>query len=501
MSEPEWSLITLLDDAVSAWGARPFLQYRDHRLTFQEARRDAARIAALLADQGVEPGDRILIALADPMTAIVTLLGALRVGAVCTLADPAAPHFAAENVLSDLTPFAVMADEESPYATCPNAAERARESKSPAGAALIIYTSGSTGRPKGIVASHRNVGFAATAIQERLALRPTDRVACLLPLTFDYGLYQVFLALVSGCAVIFGSPADLGASLLSFLVRERINVLPSVPTLSRMVLSLAERRGAVLPVLRMWTSTGESMSEALLRSIQAKFPEAEIFPMFGLTECKRVSILLSSEIDRRPGSVGRPLAGTRCEIVDEHGVPCLPSEVGHLIVYGPHVTLGYWKDEELTDQVFRRAGNGTRALFTGDKAWVDEEGYLFFVGREDDIFKRKGYRVSAAEIAFAAEHIDGVRDAVCLPPGSNLNNEVVLVVTGTAPVHRIYLGLVESLYRHQLPDRIEIVDEIPLTRHGKTDAPALSAMLGPAHTGHMSAPGDQRAADLLREEP
>src|ERR1700733_9280398 len=111
MSEPEWSLITLMDDAVLTGGALPFLEYRDHRLTFQEAQREAAQIATLLVDQGIEPGDRVIIARNDPMTAIITLLGALRVGAVCTIADPAAPRFAAENILSDLAPFAVMADE------------------------------------------------------------------------------------------------------------------------------------------------------------------------------------------------------------------------------------------------------------------------------------------------------------------------------------------------------------------------------------------------------
>lgn len=476
MSGNEWNLITLLDDAVSSWGARTFLEYQDHRVTFQEARRDAARVAALLGREGLEPGDRVLIARADPVAATISLLGALAAGAVCTIADPAASRFAAEIVSADLMPFTVMADAASSYAAYPGLRGQARESHSPAGAALIIYTSGSTGRPKGIVASHRNVGFATSAIQERLALRPADRVACLLPLTFDYGLYQVFLALAGGCSVIFGSPQELGASLLSFLAQKEISVLPSVPTLSRMMLTLAEREAAIMPPLRVITNTGESMSEVLLRRIQEKFPGAEIFPMFGLTECKRVSILLPSEIDGRPESVGRPLSRTRCEIVDEDGRRLPPNEVGQLVVSGPHVALGYWRDEELTSRVFREA-DGTRVLLTGDKAWIDQDGYLFFAGRDDDIFKRNGYRVSAAEIAFAAEHIAGVRAAVCLPPRADTHNKVVLVVAGTAPVQQISAGLSEILSRHQLPDRIEIVDEIPLTRHGKADARALSAML------------------------
>lgn len=476
---PAAALNTLLDDAARTWSARPFLQHEDRRLTFQQVHNDAAQAARLLTDQGVEPGDRILIAHGDPVTAIVTMFAALRAGAVCTMADPAAPPRAAENILEDLSPFLVVTDEQSSYATYPYAGERTRESRSPSGAALIIYTSGSTGRPKGIVASHDNVGFAAAAIQQRLALQPVDQVAGLLPLTFDYGLYQVFLALVSGCSVIFGSPDDLGAGLLLFLVQKKITVLPAVPTLSRMVLSLAQRSAAELPPLRVVTNTGEAMSEALLRSLQATFPHTEIFPMFGLTECKRVSILLPSEIDDRPGSVGRPLGGTRCEILGDAGELLAPHEVGELAVSGPHVTLGYWKDDELTDRVFRRAEDGSRTLLTGDKAWMDEQGYLYFAGRDDDIFKRKGYRVSAAEIAFAAEHIDGVRNAVCLPPGSNPRREVVLVVTGTAPAEAVRSGLANSLYPHQLPDRLELVDEIPLTRHGKTDVSALRALLEP----------------------
>jgi acyl-coenzyme A synthetase/AMP-(fatty) acid ligase len=483
--DPARSLIALLDDAAGTWGVRPFLLHEDRQLTFRQVQEDAARVAQLLADQGVKNGDRVLVARSNPVTAIVEMFGAFRAGAVCTIADPAAPRRAAENVLVDLSPFIVLADEQSSYATSSSAAEPAPESRSPADAALIIYTSGSTGRPKGIVASHRNVSFTAAAIQQRLALRPDDRVACLLPLTFDYGLYQVFLALVSGCCVIFGAPGELGAALLLFLVREKITVLPSVPTLSRMVLALAQRSGAALPPVRMVTNTGEAMSQALLRRIQAALPEADVFPMFGLTECKRVSILLPSEIDDRPGSVGRPLTGTRCEIVDDGGDPLGPNEIGQLTVSGPHVTLGYWKDDDLTDRIFRPAADGTRTLFTGDKAWMDEQGYLYFVGRDDDIFKRKGYRVSAAEIAFAAEQIDGVRDAVCLPPGSNPRRDLVLVVTGTAPADRIRAELADSLYPYQLPDRLEIVDDIPLTRHGKTDVHALAALLGPEQTGHM----------------
>lgn len=477
MHEPDWNLTSLLDDAVSRWGTRTFLQYRDHHLTFAETQAAAAEVAALLTGQGVTPGDRILIAHSNPVTAIVSMLGAFRVGAVCTVADPAASRFAAGNVLSDLMPFTILADEASAYASHPEVDGRAREYTSPQGAALIIYTSGSTGHPKGIVATHQNVGFAVAAIQQRLQLQSGDRVGCLLPLTFDYGLYQVFLALLSGCAVVFGSPGELGASLLPFLVQQKINVLPSVPTLSRMVLSLAERSNAVVPTLRMVTNTGESMSDALLRRIQAKFPDAEVFPMFGLTECKRVSILLPSEIEGRPESVGRPLSGTRCEIVDEHGTVLAPNEVGQLTVSGPHVSLGYWNDQGLTHKVFRQSESGERTLFTGDKAWIDKDGYLYFVGRDDDIFKRKGYRVSAAEIAFAAEHVDGVVDAVCLPPGSTSANEVVLFVTGSVERKQISAALVESLYPYQLPDRIEIVGKIPMTRHGKADVRALVSIL------------------------
>jgi acyl-coenzyme A synthetase/AMP-(fatty) acid ligase len=476
----------LLDDAAATWGERTFLRHDDQELTFADARRSVTRTAAGLVEQGLEPGDRVLIALGDPVTAVITMLAGLHLGAVCAIGDPGASRFAAEHVVSDLLPVAIVTDAGSAYAEQAVRLDLARATASPPDAALIIYTSGSTGRPKGIVSSQQNVRFATSAIQERLGLLPTDRIACLLPLTFDYGLYQVFLALVSGCAVVFASPMALGPSLLQLLVQEEITVLPSVPTLSRMVLSLAGRPGAAVPPLRVITNTGEAMSEAVVRGLQGCFADAGIYPMFGLTECKRVSILLPSELDERPGSVGRALAGTRCEIVDEHGHPVGPDEVGQLVVTGPHVTLGYWRDDELTHRVFRDARDGTRWLFTGDKAWMDADGYLFFVGRDDDVFKRHGYRVSATEIAFAAEQVNGVRAAVCLPPAKNPLQQVVLVAAGSATSDEIAGGLGELLARHQLPDRIEIVDEIPLTRHGKADARATAALLadrfGVSHT-------------------
>jgi acyl-coenzyme A synthetase/AMP-(fatty) acid ligase len=477
------TVTTMFNDAAARWGSRPFLVSAERRLTFQQVHDDAGPVAARLTKQGVRTGDRVLIAHADPVAAVVALFGALRCGAVCTVADPAAPPFVAGNVLSDLAPFTVLADPGSAYTARTGTPDRARTIPSPAEAALIIYTSGSTGRPKGIVASHGNVSFSAAAIQQRLALRSADRVACLLPLTFDYGLYQVFLALLSGCAVVFGSPGDLGGSLLSFLTREEITVVASVPTLSRMLLSLAARRGATRPPLRMLTNTGEAMSDALRQDIQAAFPGIEVYPMFGLTECKRVSILLPSEIDARPGSVGTPLTGTMCRILDEHGNSVAPNQIGQLAVTGPHVTLGYFNDPQLSGRTFRDSGTGTRTLLTGDKGWIDEQGYLFFAGRDDAVFKRKGYRVSITEIAFAAEQIEGVASAVCLPPASNRRNEIILVVTGSVALDSIHTGLAERLYPYQMPDRVEIVDSIPLTAHGKADTRTLVAKLADGSAG------------------
>jgi acyl-coenzyme A synthetase/AMP-(fatty) acid ligase len=317
--------------------------------------------------------------------------------------------------------------------------------------------------------------FAVEAIARRLRLRSDDVIGCVMPLAFDYGVYQVLLGLVTGAHLVWGRGAAAGPGLLSFLTDNEVTVLPVVPGLAQNLERLTRRAHHALPPLRMLTNTGATMSVDLRLRLQRAYPDMQVYLMFGLTECKRVSILLPEELGTKAASVGRPLDDTECIIVDGESRPLPAGELGELVVRGPHVTLGYWNDPEQTALRFRPWGPfGERALFTGDQCWLDADGYLYFSGRDDDVYKANGFRVSATEVAMAAEELDGVDEAYCLPGRGA--EPALLVVVSTLAAHTVRERLHTLLEWFKVPDQIVVVEAIPLLRNGKVDPDAVRAL-------------------------
>jgi len=204
--------------------------------------------------------------------------------------------------------------------------------------------------------------------------------------------------------------------LISTIHERGVTVIPVVPSLAELLVRLAARHPAVLPV-RLFTNTGAALTAPMIASLRARFPHASVVPMFGITECKRVSIAEYDGDLLRPGAVGRPLDGTELLITGDDGRPLAAGQVGEIVVRGPHVMSGYWRAPQLTAQRFRRDPvTGVMSLHTGDYGRLDADGYLYFEGRRDDMFKRSGLRVSALEIEAAACDVPGVRAAAVLPP-------------------------------------------------------------------------------------
>lgn len=256
----------------------------------------------------------------------------------------------------------------------------------------ILYTSGSTESPKGVMASCKQVLFCLNAINERLRNGPDDRILCVLPLSFDYGLYQMFLSLHSGARlVLFRQP--MMQTIPALLKKENITAFPAMPTMLKMILKTGLLQKVDLPELRYICSTGDNFPVELIRSIHNLFPHIFIFPMYGLTECKRVSIMPEGRWDKVwEGSCGTPLAGTEVYLkeIAEDGM-------GELIVRGPNVMEGYWNHQG-ADDVFFEDGEGRRCLRTGDYFRIDREGFLYFCGRKKRILKTNGYRIGCAEL-------------------------------------------------------------------------------------------------------
>ncbi|MGH8792441.1 MAG: class I adenylate-forming enzyme family protein, partial [Stackebrandtia sp.] len=207
-------------------------------------------------------------------------------------------------------------------------------------------------------------------------------------------------------------------------------------------------------------------------------PGLRVQLMFGLTECKRVAILPPDGDLERPGSCGRPLQGTEVLVVDDAGQPLPAGEVGELVVRGPHVMSGYWRRPEATAQRFVYKDGLFPQLHTGDYGWLDADGYLYFVGRRDDLFKSRGFRVSAVEVEAAACRVPGVSRAALLPPGPERPSSTLFAATALSP-EDVLRGMRDQLEDFKLPDACVAMDRLPLNGNGKVDKRALAASCQP----------------------
>lgn len=460
-------------------------------VAYHELAEQSLRLSAWMHRAGVRRGDRVGVIAPNGAPAVVALMAASRLGAIFFILNPAIKPYHLRHILADAEPALLITTRDHPAAEAGVPAlllddgwdaALACELYAPpfpgisADPACLIYTSGSTGMPKAVISSHRNIVFAAGAIQQRIGVRETDVVGNFLPLSFDVGLYQVFLSFQAGATLALGRDTHVGPGLIKKLAAWNVSGLPAVPSLVDMLIRLGKRDPRQLPPLRFITNTGAHLSRAAIRAVHQLIPDCLVFVMFGLTECKRVSILPPEDYARKPGSVGLPLPDTECMIVGPDGERLPPGAVGELVVRGAHVMLGYWRAPELTARRYRRWGPGQElALFTGDTCSMDEEGYLYFHGRSDDIYKQGGYRVSALEIEAAAGDIPGVRLAALLPPDDARG--AALFLAGDLPEEAAFDELRRRVEDYKLPARVVVCGDLPLTGNGKIDKERLRRAL------------------------
>jgi acyl-CoA ligase (AMP-forming) (exosortase A-associated) len=300
--------------------------------------------------------------------------------------------------------------------------------------AAILYTSGSTGRPKGVVLSHRNLVAGAESVAQYLENQADDRILCVLPLSFDYGLSQLTTAFrVGACAVLMNYlfPRDV----IRAVEREKITGLAAVPPLWVQLAQLDWPAG-VNAHLRYITNSGGAMPTATLAALRAKLPKMKPYLMYGLTEAFRSTYLPPEEVDQRPESMGKAIPNAEIMVVREDGTPCAPGEPGELVHRGVHVALGYWNDAEKTAERYKPAPGQASgltitelAVWSGDTVKMDEEGFFYFLGRRDEMIKTSGYRVSPTEVeevVYATELVAEVAAIGVAHPV--LGQAVVLVV-------------------------------------------------------------------------
>ena len=473
----------------------------DRRLTFAELNTAASGLAARLHALGVERGDRVAILLPNGAEAAVAIYGTLRANAAFVPLNPTIKadklayvlhDCAATAVITDdiLAPLAEQASSEASVRHVVRAAETADAPATDAGPAsrpisvdlaAIVYTSGSTGRPKGVTLTHANMTFAAGSIVSYLGMRAHDRILCVVPLSFDYGLYQLLMCVRVGATLILEKGFAFPGRVLELLEREEITGLPGVPTIFQVLASAGA--GSVahdLPELRFLTNTAAALVPATIEAIRAAFPQARLYSMYGLTECKRVSYLPPEQLDARSESVGIPIPGTEAWIEDDAGNRLPPGEIGELVVRGAHVMQGYWNDQAATAERLRPGRwPWEQELLTGDLFRQDDEGYLYFVGRRDDILKSRGEKVAPREVEAVLHAAEGVRTAAVVGAPDRLLGQAI--VAYVVPLDGAQLQPA-ALRRHcaahledyMVPSRVELRENLPTTPNGKIDRRALA---------------------------
>ncbi|MEX2577761.1 MAG: class I adenylate-forming enzyme family protein [Verrucomicrobiales bacterium] len=490
--------------------ARPEAVYLEDSLgtscTFAEAEAAVRRFAGYLESRGVKRGDRVAIYMRNRAEIAIALFAVSLLGAVYVVLNAKLKPKGLAKILAQAEPEAIVVDET----TCENldeaSAVRVRVRVDESGderfdrwneairhepfsgdwpgsdvdAACLVFTSGSTGTPRGVTLSHDNVCYVVGAIQERLGYRPEDTVGCFLPLAFDYGLYQILLAAHAGAKLFIGDPDQVGPRLPRVMKEAAVSVLPGVPSVYAALIALGRRRPLDIPTLRAITNTGERLPASHIEEMRKMFPGLEVFVMYGLTECKRVSIMMPGEMVRHGDSVGRPLSGTEVYAVDAEGRLLPPSEVGELVVRGRHVALGYWRAPEETAKRFRKRSPETAVeLFTGDSGSVDAEGFIHFSARSDDLLKHRGNRISPVEIENEACSLEGVIEASLLKRESDDTLHLFATVSKASAGNEdaILRALGETLEPAKVPEFVVVLPELPKSINGKIDRKALAALL------------------------
>jgi acyl-CoA ligase (AMP-forming) (exosortase A-associated) len=344
--------------------------------------------------------------------------------------------------------------------------------------AAILYTSGSTGKPKGVVLSHRNLIVGAESVSTYLGNTSDDVILSILPLSFDAGLSQVTTAFAVGAHCVLMNyllPRDVPR----LCAQHGVTGITGVPPLWLQIADVAWPEEAASRV-RYWANTGGRMPRTVLDRLRSVFTNAEPYLMYGLTEAFRSTYLDPSEVDRHPDSIGQAIPNAEILVLRADGTRCAPGEEGELVHRGALVALGYWNDAERTAERFRPVSHPDQswrapelAVWSGDTVVADDEGFLYFVGRADDMIKTSGYRVSPTEIEEAAYATGVVRDAVALGIEEvGVGHRIVLIATavdGVLDATALLGALRKSLPLYMVPSQIVARDELPRSPNGKFD--------------------------------
>ncbi len=489
------------------------------RLTYQEIDQMANRLANALGAGGVQRGDRVVIYLPNSIPVVIGIFAILKAGAVFVVVNHTTKQDKLAYILNNCQAAALLMDGRkttlvdelvgavpslklcvltgtpAEVIVVENRAESAQRLNYDQAVteysyarptrqnidldlACLIYTSGSTGDPKGVMSDHSNMIFAASSIISYIQNTEDDIVINVLPLSFDYGLYQLLMVFKFGGTLILERSFAYPAAILNRMVEERVTGFPGVPTVFVMLLQL-DLSPYDLSALRYLSNTAAALPPSHIEHLRQKFPGTTIYSMYGLTETKRTLYLPPEQLDRRPGSVGIAIPGTEVWIEDESGKRLGSGETGELVVRGRHVMRGYWGNTGATAERYRPGLiPGERLCYTGDLFRMDDEGFFYFVSRKDDIIKSRGEKVAPKEVETVLYAIPGVAEVAVVGVPDPILGEAVkafLVLDGVQLTEAQVLAHCRAnLEDFMVPKLIEFRAELPKTSSGKIKKTGLS---------------------------
>jgi long-chain acyl-CoA synthetase len=504
-----------LEKSASLYPGKTALICHDSRLTFAEIDRATNSLGRALINQGMKKQDRVIIYLDNSVASVVSLFGILKAGGVFIVIDPQVKakklnyileDCQARNLITDTAHLAGISEILSSLKSLKQVIltddEYSEIKAKPPGSvseilhlnsivtesppmhlesscidtdlASLIYTSGSSGNPKGVMLTHHNMVSAATSIIQYLENTADDIILNSLPLAFDYGLYQILMAFKFGGTVVLEKAFVYPQEMIKLINRENVTGWPIVPMIAAILSRFKNLDKQGFPSLRYITSTGQALPPKHIDFLKRAFPNVKIYSMYGLTECKRVSYLPPEQLEKRQDSVGKAIPNTEVyivgkndEVITEAGRP------GELVVRGSNVMKGYWNLPKETAKALRPGPfPGEKVLYTGDLFQQDEEGYLYFLGRKDDIIKTSGYMVSPKEVENVLSAKDDVIEAAVIGVDDDIMGNVVQAFVHVADdsqstAEDIMKFCSERLENFAVPKKVILCGALPRTVTGK----------------------------------